>query len=257
MTADRRLLLVHAHPDDESIATGATMARYAAEGVHVCLVTCTRGEEGEVVADELRHLAGDPDGGLGPHRVGELAAACAELGVGDHRFLGGAGRWRDSGMMGSPANDHPGCFWRADLSAASAALVAVIREVQPQVVVTYDELGDYGHPDHIQANRVAGRAVARAADPSFSAELGVAWVVGRLYYTARAGAAQPSVTCLDGSAYLMAKRAAMAAHRTQLTLFDGEFALADGVRHEIGAVECFWLARGAGGPAESDLFAGL
>src|SRR3954469_15628650 len=95
--AARRLLLVHAHPDDETIGTGATMAKYAAEGAQVTLVTCTLGEEGEILGPELAHLASDQDDALGPHRVQELAAACAALGVTDHRFLGGAGRWRGSG----------------------------------------------------------------------------------------------------------------------------------------------------------------
>src|SRR5690349_21302000 len=115
----RRLLLVHAHPDDESIATGATMAKYAAEGASVTLVTCTLGELGEIIPPDLAHLAADRDGGLGQYRIGELAAACAALGVTDHRFLGGAGRWRDSGMMGEPTNDDPRCFWRADVEEAA------------------------------------------------------------------------------------------------------------------------------------------
>src|SRR3954462_12469446 len=98
-TADRRMLLVHAHPDDEVISTGATMAKYAAEGAHVTLVTCTLGEEGEILVPELAHLAADKEDALGEHRVTELDAAMKALGVTDHRFLGGAGRWRDSGMM--------------------------------------------------------------------------------------------------------------------------------------------------------------
>src|SRR5919202_3404026 len=158
----RRLLLVHAHPDDESISTGASMAKYAASGALVTLVTCTLGEEGEVLVPELAHLAADRDDGLGQHRIGELAAAMEALGVRDHRFLGGPGRWRDSGMMGTPANDRPDCFWRADFEEATRELVAVMREVRPQVVVTYDENGFYGHPDHIQAYRIAVRAFEQA-----------------------------------------------------------------------------------------------
>jgi N-acetyl-1-D-myo-inositol-2-amino-2-deoxy-alpha-D-glucopyranoside deacetylase len=154
----RRLLLVHAHPDDESIGTGATMAKYAAEGVQVTLVTCTLGELGEIIPPELAHLGWDADGGLGQHRIGELAAACKELGVTDHRFLGGPGRWRDSGMMGTPSNDWAGCFWRADVGEAARQLLAIIDEVRPQVIVSYDDNGFYGHPDHIQAHRVAWRA---------------------------------------------------------------------------------------------------
>ena len=97
----RAALFVHAHPDDECIGNGATMARYAAAGVHVTLVTCTRGEEGEVLVPELAHLAADKEDALGAHRETELSTAMAELGVRDHRFLGGAGRYRDSGMMGA------------------------------------------------------------------------------------------------------------------------------------------------------------
>src|SRR4051795_8521256 len=137
-----RILLVHAHPDDESIETGATMARYAAEGAYVCLVTCTRGEEGEVIPEDLRHLAGDA---LGEYRVGELARACDALGVADHRFLGGAGRWRDSGMAhvgetllaAAPPALHPRALARPEaLPEQVDALVAVLEEVRPQVVVT-------------------------------------------------------------------------------------------------------------------------
>ncbi len=154
----RRLLLVHAHPDDESIGTGATMAKYAADGARVTLVTCTLGELGEVIPPDLAHLAWDADGGLGQYRIGELAAACEALGVADHRFLGHPGKWRDSGMMGTPSNDWDGCFWRADVEEAARDLLEVITEVRPQVLVTYDDNGLYGHPDHIQAHRVAWRA---------------------------------------------------------------------------------------------------
>jgi len=155
---DRRLLLVHAHPDDESIGTGATMAKYAAEGAGVSLVTCTLGELGEIIPPELADLAWDKQNKLGEYRIGELDAACAALGVTDHRFLGGPGRWHDSGMMGTPSNDWDGAFWRADVDEAARVLLEVIKEVRPQVMVTYDDNGFYGHPDHIQAHRVAWRA---------------------------------------------------------------------------------------------------
>src|ERR1022692_287729 len=154
----RRLLLVHAHPDDESIGTGATMAKYAAEGVQVTLVTCTLGELGEIIPPSLAQLAAEKEDRLGEDRIGEVAAARDVLGVTDHRFLGGPGRWRDSGMMGTQANGDPRCFWQADVDEAAAALLGIIREVQPQVLVTYDANGCYGHPDHIQAHRVAWRA---------------------------------------------------------------------------------------------------
>ncbi|HEY8978265.1 MAG TPA: PIG-L family deacetylase, partial [Streptomyces sp.] len=112
----RRLLLVHAHPDDESINNGATMARYAADGVRVTLVTCTLGERGEVIPPELAHLSGPA---LGAHRRQELAEAMRALGVDDVRLLGGAGRYGDSGMMGTADNDDPGCFWQADVDTAA------------------------------------------------------------------------------------------------------------------------------------------
>src|SRR6185436_6442472 len=170
----RRLLLVHAHPDDESIGTGATMARYAAEGAQVTLVTCTLGELGEIIPPSLSYLAEGDGGRLGEYRIGELNAACAELGVTDHRFLGGPGRWRDSGMMGTAGNDDPRCFWRASVDEAADALLGVIREIRPQVLVTYDANGFYGHPDHIQAHRVSMRA-AELAEPEGFAPAKIYW----------------------------------------------------------------------------------
>src|SRR6266702_698827 len=110
--AGRRLLLVHAHPDDESIGTGATMARYAAEGVKVTLVTCTLGELGEIIPPGLAYLGADREDRLGAYRITELAAACAALGLDDQRFLGGPGRWRDSGMMGLETTPIPAASGR-------------------------------------------------------------------------------------------------------------------------------------------------
>ncbi|WP_055480658.1 N-acetyl-1-D-myo-inositol-2-amino-2-deoxy-alpha-D-glucopyranoside deacetylase [Sphaerimonospora mesophila] len=274
---DRRLLLVHAHPDDETIGTGATMARYAAEGAHVTLVTCTLGEEGEIIPPELAHFAADRDDTLGKHRIGELAAACEALGVADHRFLGGAGRWRDSGMMGVPSNDVPGCFWRADVDEAAGELVRVIREVRPQVVVTYDENGFYGHPDHIQAHRIAWRAFELAADPAH-AEGGEPWRIAKFYFTAtpksvmkRAaeelreadigftpesvddlpyGCADGAVTTeIDARPYVPAKLDAMRAHATQISVRDPWFALSNGIGQRASGVEHFILRAGTRGPA--------
>src|SRR5215472_4602118 len=139
----RNVLFVHAHPDDESIETGATMAKYAADGAAVTLVTCTLGELGEVIPPDLAHLAWDRENRLGQHRIGELAAACAALGVTDHRFLGGHGRWHDSGMMGTPPNDWDGAFWRADVDEAASVLLEIISDVRPQVLITYDANGFY------------------------------------------------------------------------------------------------------------------
>jgi N-acetyl-1-D-myo-inositol-2-amino-2-deoxy-alpha-D-glucopyranoside deacetylase len=290
----RRLLLVHAHPDDETIGTGATMAHYAAQGVAVTLVTCTRGEEGEVLVPELEHLAADKEDGLGQHRVGELAAAMEALRVTDSRFLGGPGRWRDSGMIGTPANERADCFWRADLAEAVRELVAVVRETRPQVVVTYDSNGGYGHPDHIQAHRVTVAAFDAAADPSYAPELGEPWQASKLYWTAvprsvlQAGidllkeSGQTNffgvdraedlpfgvpdevvTTVVDAAEQLEAKVAAMRAHKTQIAVDGPFFALSDNVGQRAFGVEHYVLARGDRGPAagergvEDDLFAGL
>ncbi len=287
----RRLLLVHAHPDDESIGTGATMAKYAAEGASVTLVTCTLGELGEVIPAELAHLAWDRGGGLGQHRIGELAAACQALGVADHRFLGGAGRWRDSGMMGTPANGWPGSFWQADVDEAAAELLGVIRETRPQVLVTYDANGFYGHPDHIQAHRVAWRAFeladglvskfyataiprsvlaeAMALLPDASGDSGQQ-LGGADFRRVESVAELPFgtddenvTTAIDARDYLGAKLAAMRAHATQIAVDSPFFALSDNVGQRALGVEYYTLLAGpawrAAGAAdrEPDLFAGL
>jgi N-acetyl-1-D-myo-inositol-2-amino-2-deoxy-alpha-D-glucopyranoside deacetylase len=239
----RRLLLVHAHPDDESIYTGATMARYAAEGARVTLVTCTLGELGEIIPPSLAYLAAEKEDRLGEYRIGELAAACAALGVTDHRFLGGPGRWRDSGMMGTAGNDDPRCFWRADVDQAARALLDVIGEVRPQVMVTYDANGAYGHPDHIQAHRVAWRAreLAGADGPA------------KFYATAAPGSGPGLVsTEIDASAYFGAKLAAMRAHATQITVDAPFFALSDGVRRPASGIEYYTLLVGPCGPGDRE-----
>ena len=257
---------MHAHPDDESIGTGATIARYAAAGAQVTLVTCTLGELGEVIPPELAHLATHGDR-LGEHRITELAAACAALGIGDQRFLGGPGRWRDSGMMGLPGNDDPDCFWQADLTAAAAELARVILDVRPQVLVSYDKNGFYGHPDHIQAHRVASAAITLAAPR---------WQVAKFYATAMPqsvavamGVAEfvPFVpdeqvtTEIDGGAYLAAKTAAMRAHATQIVVAGDRFSLSSGRWQPLLAQEYYTLLAGPSGAVpgtrEHDLFAGL
>ena len=130
--SNRRLLLVHAHPDDETINNAITMAKYVEEGVKVTLVTCTRGEEGEVLIPELSHLAAAHDDNLGKHRIEELANAMKVIGVKDHRFLGS---YRDSGMMGTEPNNRKDSFWQADLDEAAGKLVEIIREVKPDVLI--------------------------------------------------------------------------------------------------------------------------
>jgi len=283
----RRLLLVHAHPDDESIGTGATMARYVAEGAQVTLLTCTLGEEGEILVPELAQLGADQADQLGGYRIGELTTAMGHLGVVDHRFLGGAGHFRDSGMMDTPANAHRRAFWRASrdpvvFDEAVAAVVDVVDEVRPQVVVTYDPNGDYGHPDHIMAHRVATAAVERTAD-----------VVAKLYWTAtprsvlrrgfevlKASSSSYFVdvervedlsfgvdddeitTAVDAGEFAAAKMAALAAHASQITVDGPFFALSNMLGREVMAVEYFRLAQGKLGPDhdaeghENDLFSG-
>jgi N-acetyl-1-D-myo-inositol-2-amino-2-deoxy-alpha-D-glucopyranoside deacetylase len=289
VTTSRRVLFVHAHPDDESIETGATMAKYAAAGAGVTLVTCTLGELGEVIPPELAHLAFDREGGLGEYRIGELAAACRELGVTDHRFLGGPGRWRDSGMMGTPANELPGCFWLADVDEAARLLLRVITEVRPQVLVSYDARGFYGHPDHIQAHRVSRRAfelagglvsklyatavpksvlaeaMALLAEDSRGGQLGgVDFSRVDSVEALPFGTDDENVTTqIDATDYLDAKLAAMRAHATQIAVDSPFFALSDMVGRKALGSEYYTLLAGPGGNGdgpdgrETDLFAGL
>ncbi|WP_460869936.1 N-acetyl-1-D-myo-inositol-2-amino-2-deoxy-alpha-D-glucopyranoside deacetylase [Nocardioides pakistanensis] len=299
---EQRMLLVHAHPDDETINQGATMAKYVARGTQVTLVTCTLGEEGEVLVPELEHLASHREDRLGEHRITELANAMKELGVTDHRFLGGPGKYRDSGMVWhedghAVAGDEvkEGTFWRADLTEAATDLVSVIREVRPQVLVTYDEFGGYGHPDHIQAHRVAMYGAALAAARSFRPELGEAWDIAKIYWGAMSegrmreglrrlresgdttsfegmdpdGPLPPFVTpdhlldaVVDGTDFVDAKMAAMRAHATQITVDGPFFALSNNVGNEVWGSEFFRLVKGVRGPVngdglETDLFAGL
>jgi N-acetyl-1-D-myo-inositol-2-amino-2-deoxy-alpha-D-glucopyranoside deacetylase len=297
---DRRLLLVHAHPDDETINNGATMARYVDEGAHVTLVTCTLGEEGEVLVPELAELAADRTDQLGKHRIGELAAAMDELGVTDHRFLGGEGKYRDTGMIygedgnaAVPLETRPDSFWRADLVAAANDLVPIIREIRPQVLVTYDEYGNYGHPDHIQAHRVATYAAALAGARSYRADLGEAWEIPKIYWLAmsensfrdslrrlrEAGdtttfegmdpeGEYPMITpdrlidcVIDGEGYIDRKMNAMKAHATQITVDGPFFALSNNNGHQVWSKEHYRLVKGTAAPGpdgqEHDLFAGL
>jgi len=270
------------------------MAKYADQGTEVTLVTCTLGEEGEVVLEDLAHLAADRTDTLGVHRQGELADAMTALGITDWRLLGGPGRFRDSGMVGTPPNDRPDCFWRTDLLVAALELVPIIREVRPQVVVTYDDFGGYGHPDHIQAHRVTHYALDLAASASFRPELGAPWHVSKVYWPAfpksimrasiEALKAQGSdsefammdpddipfacddelvTTVIEGAEYLPRKLAAMRAHGTQISVEGGLFALADGVGSEAFSSEYYRLALGEPGTTrnaaglEEDLFAGI
>jgi N-acetyl-1-D-myo-inositol-2-amino-2-deoxy-alpha-D-glucopyranoside deacetylase len=302
MTADHRLLLVHAHPDDESISQGATMAKYVAEGRDVTLVTCTAGEMGEILVPELEHLAADREDRLGEHRKGEIEDAMKALGVTDHRWLGGFQHFRDSGMKwhedgyAIAADEvHDNAFANADLTRAADLLVEIIREVRPQVLVTYDEFGGYGHPDHIQAHRVAMYAAQLAAVPSYRLDLGEPWDIAKIYWGAmsesrmRAGLRalrdagdttsfegmdpdgplphfvtpdEHLSASVDAQDYVERKMDALRAYPTQITTDGPFFALSNNVGSTAWGVEYYRIVKGQRGELdehglETDLFAGL
>ncbi len=282
------LLFVHAHPDDETITTGATMARYAALGVPITLLTCTRGEQGEVIPADLAHLAaierGDDGDALAARREQELAEAMRALGVADHRFLHGptGARYRDSGMAVDgqglvmlPDQVSPDAFALADLDEAAGAVASVICELRPAAVVSYDPGGGYGHPDHVQAHRVTMRAVQLAAREWRVPRL--FWIVvpesvfaRRLAQLARERAAgdnpfaavpdgpAPSMVVpddavdvtVDASAFETAKAAALRAHATQVEVAGPYFCLSNRIGHAISGVEYFHLARSQSARAE-------
>lgn len=284
------LLCVHPHPDDESIACGGVLARSADLGVRTVVVTCTGGEEGENLAGiDLGDLP------LAHHRRQELSDALAILKTSQHYWLG----YRDSGMADSPANDHPEAFWQADVDEAARRLATIIRRERPQVVVSDDEQGTYGHPDHIRANQVTQRAVALAADATAEVD-GVPWKVAKRYVhtltksrieqigQALAAAGLPSpfeddsdeassadteisqvtfgaddaevTTNVDVAAWFATKRAAMAAHRSQIGPDSFFLNIPDELAIEAFGVEQFSLREGqhgAEGRLETDLFEGL
>jgi N-acetyl-1-D-myo-inositol-2-amino-2-deoxy-alpha-D-glucopyranoside deacetylase len=296
MSAEHRLLLVHAHPDDESINNAASMARYVSEGARVVLVTCTLGELGEILEPRYAGLASDRGDQLGGYRISELATAMNILGVTDHRFLGGAGRWRDSGMMATAGNDDPRAFWHCAsdpiaFAEAVGSLVEVIREVRPQVLVTYNDNGGYGHPDHIMAHRVAMAAVIESAGPD---GMGVPWSVAKVYHNAiprstlqriidaalAAGDPSPfgveraedlgfgddestTTTRIDARKWTGRKLDALRAHRTQIDDDAPFFKAGDYGDKLVMGVEYYRLAAGRLGAArdddgfEDDLFAGV
>jgi N-acetyl-1-D-myo-inositol-2-amino-2-deoxy-alpha-D-glucopyranoside deacetylase len=255
---------------------------------------------GEILVPEWEHKAADKDDTLGEHRREELAEAMKILGVTDHRFLGGFGAYRDSGMAWHEDGHavpgdviHDNAFWKADLNEAADHLVRVIREVRPQVLVTYDQFGGYGHPDHIQAHRVAMYAALLAAVPSYKHDLGEPHEVAKVYWSAMSegrmreslrkiresgdtetfegmdpdGNLGPFVTPddqltarIDGSAAIDRKMSALAAHRSQVEQ-NGFFFSGAESGHAFWAEEFFRLAKGTPGDLdedgwESDLFAG-
>lgn len=295
-----RLLAVHAHPDDESLTMAGTLAGAVAAGVRVTLVTATLGEQGEVIGHELQGLVADRADQLGGYRYTELRSAAAALGVADWRLLGGVGAWRDSGMVGTPSADHPRAFVRAraggpDHDLAVAALLAVLDEVQPEVVLTYAADGGYGHPDHITAHDVTAAAFAQwtADQPDRPARLLAVVRPRRLFADALAALDVPAgyrrvpaedlgfliddedvdVAVHVGPAAAKARAAALRAHATQVTVFGGDehqevaarvpdgFVLSNRLVQPLLDHEFFRLSAGPGYPDEprpaGDLFAGL
>ena len=286
MSTEKRLLLVHAHPDDETINNGVTMAKYAAEGASVTLITCTRGEEGEVLVESLASLASNQEDKLGEHREIELANAMKYLGVRDFRFLGFPTKsWRDSGMMGSEQNNRKDVFWQADLDEAAKELVKVILEIKPQVLVTYDEIGGYGHPDHIKAHQVAMRAAELAENqgwkiskiywntmPKSVIQMGIDKMkeIGSNFFGAESvddlPFAKPDelvTTVIKAPEFVSHKLAAMKAHETQISVDGPFFALSNNLGMSVWADEYYTLAKGERSAPydengrEIDLFSGV
>jgi N-acetyl-1-D-myo-inositol-2-amino-2-deoxy-alpha-D-glucopyranoside deacetylase len=279
LTAPPRLLLVHAHPDDESLWTGGTIARYAANGAHVTLVTCTLGEEGEIIPDGLALLAAAESDQLGGYRNGELRAACGALGIVDHRYLGGIGRWRDSGMVGVASNSHPRAFIRGSLDAQVASLLDILREVRPDVVVTYGPDGGYGHPDHIRAHDITMAACAKSADvrrvfhvvtSKQATDAGVAELAAvqdlpfRLPHAGELPVTEDSLitAVVPVADHLDCKLRALRAHQTQISVWQDDsgwscYALSNGIAQPIVDSEYYVLASGSPEGADADLFGGL
>lgn len=286
MNNSPRMLLVHAHPDDETINNGATMALYAKRGVQVTLVTCTRGEEGEVLVPDLAHLASGVNDKLGAHRETELADAMAILGIKDFRFLGAPEKkFRDSGMIDTEPNKRSDNFWNANIDEAAGYLVSIIMEVKPHVLVTYDEIGGYGHPDHIQAHRVAMRAAEIAREkgwniqkiywntiPKSVIEQGIEAMKGtgnQFFGVEKAEDfpfAQPDelvTTVIDAEDFASLKMDAMKAHPTQISVDGPFFALSDNLGFKVWGQEFYRLVYGQLGPdrnqdgREVDLFSGI
>lgn len=254
-----RALFVHAHPDDESITTGGTIASLAGGGAHVEVLTCTLGEEGEVLGDAWAGLVADEADQLGGYRVSELAGALRALGLDGPRFLGGAGRWRDSGMAGTPSAEHSRAFLRSGDDAVDE-LAAVIDRLRPHLLVTYASDGGYGHPDHIRAHEI----VRGALDRTRHRPRRLAWTVtARSVVTYHhpdppshlrhpADDELPSVpdsrlthrVPLDEIAYA-AKLEALTSHATQLELVPGAegepwfLALTNGVLQPVAQVEWY------------------
>jgi LmbE family N-acetylglucosaminyl deacetylase len=202
------VVFFHAHPDDETIVTGGTMAQLARDGHRVVMVTATKGEHGEVEDGFL-----DDGEELWQRRVIETAASAAILGVARHEFLG----YVDSGMMGTPENDKPGSFWGCDLEEAAGRLAAILEEESPDVLVVYDDNGNYGHPDHIQVHRVGVRAAELAAvDRVYEVTVDQDYFREMFKRAAEFGIEQPPETEGDAGEFAMGKPGALITTRVDV-----------------------------------------
>jgi N-acetyl-1-D-myo-inositol-2-amino-2-deoxy-alpha-D-glucopyranoside deacetylase len=269
----RSIAFVHAHPDDESLATGGTIARYASEGAHVCLITCTNGEEGEIAEVPGLGPPEDLKPRLGEIRRKELEEACRLLGAVDLRMLG----YHDSGMAGTPENDAPVAFVNQNMDEVVAKVVDVLRDVQAQVVVTYNAFGAYGHPDHIRAHEAAMRAAEIVGIPKvyfiafpkslmrMARDLAEQFGIDREAFFSeedieKIGDDDEDVTSkIDCNAFLVQKFAALEAHRTQLGTTQLYLLIPEEFRGALGT-EYYVLARTTlprPTDTESDLFEGL
>ena len=258
----------HAHPDDEAIATGGTMAKAAKEGHRVVLVCATRGEHGEVAEGFL-----DDGEQLWERRVKELEAAGAVLGAQRVEFLG----YVDSGMMGTPENDAAECFWKADVEEAAARLADILREEQADVLTCYDEHGNYGHPDHIQVHRVGVRAAELAGvQKVYEATIDRDYVrsliamATDLGLEVQDGTVPPNpeeftmgvpgdqiTTRVDVRDFLETKKSAMRAHASQIAETSFFLSMPDVAFEATWGTECYILRGAPAGAAETDLFEGL
>lgn len=264
------LMCVHAHPDDEAISTGGILARYAAEGLETILVTCTNGELGDGPGGVKPGENGHTEEEVVALRRSELEVSCAALDVGHLELLG----YHDSGMMGWPQNDSPQAFWHADVEEAAVRLAGLIDRYRPQVVVTYDANGFYGHPDHIQAHRITLAAIERSgipdklyfpavpksALPRFAEMLEARGVeVPAEIEDATIGTPDEEIgAVVDCSSFSAAKFASLSAHASQAeNIFF--LSLGEQVFGEVFSQEAFVRVRDRTGQAgvEDDLFTGL
>ena len=266
MAEELRLLSVHAHADDESITMGGLLATCHDRGIRTANICCTDGKLATIVADDMPEETTRPR--LAEIRQAELRAACAILGVDEVHFLG----YGDSGMWGEPTNQLADAFWKVDVDEAVGRLVAHIRRFRPHVVVTYDGVGGYGHPDHIQTHRITLLAVEAAHMRSMYADGGEPWRVQKLYYTSiplsflKRAAALPFVTpdewitsTVDIRDAVHRKREALVAHHSQIGPDWPLLAIPEAVTIEHFGTEAFQLviSRVPVTLPETDLFAGV